>query len=118
MKFFLDENVPKTVNEILLSLNHEVLDPRGTELEGAPDLKLFESARVASAIFITTDKDFYHTIPFLVQDHYGIIVVALSQPNCKNITEKLKWFIDHSDLKSLHKKAVLLTDKRYYISKS
>ena len=117
MKFFLDENVPKAVTEILSSFKHEVLDPRGTELEGISDLKLFESAQAASAIFITTDKDFYHTIPFLVEDHYGVIVIALSQPNSKNIIEKVRWFINRVDLTTLRDKAVLLTDKRYYISK-
>lgn len=118
MKFFLDENVPKAVSEFLSSLKHELIDPRGTELEGASDLKLFESARASSAIFITTDKDFYHTVPFLVKSHHGVIVIALSQPNSKNITEKVRWFINHTDLTMLRDKAVLLTDKRYYISKS
>ena len=34
MKFFLDENVPKLACQIINSLGHEVIDPRGTHLGG------------------------------------------------------------------------------------
>ena len=44
----------------------------GTELEGASDFKVFESARASSAIFITTDKDFYQTIPFGVNNKFAL----------------------------------------------
>jgi predicted nuclease of predicted toxin-antitoxin system len=31
--------------------------------QGAPDGKLFAHAQEQNAIFVTTDKDFFHTIP-------------------------------------------------------
>ena len=37
MRFFLDENFPKTARFLLAELGHETLDIRGTEQEGSTD---------------------------------------------------------------------------------
>ncbi len=77
MLCFLDENIPKPIGDILTNSGHTYLDPRGTELEGASDKILFEHAQNKNAIFITTDKDFYNTIPFLYKNHSGIVLQLL-----------------------------------------
>ncbi len=64
MKFFLDENFPRKATCMLESHGFEVFDIRGTEIEGADDTTLFEKAQQHEAIFLTTDKDFYHTIQY------------------------------------------------------
>ncbi len=83
MNFFLDENFPKPVTQILISKGHQVFDMRSTEFEGSGDTKIFELAQEKGAIFLTTDKDFFHTIPFLYEKHRGIIVISLRQPIVK-----------------------------------
>jgi predicted nuclease of predicted toxin-antitoxin system len=54
---------------MLESHGFEVFDIRGTEIEGADDKTLFEKAQQHEAIFLTTDKDFYHTVPFFYESH-------------------------------------------------
>lgn len=113
MKFFLDENFPKTSGILLLEQGHEVFDIRGTELEGANDEMIFTFAQQKEAIFLTTDRDFFHTIPYLYSKHSGIIVFNFSRPNRLNIQEKLEWVLENIDLKDFNSKVLLLTDTRY-----
>lgn len=80
MRFFLDENIPRNVQLFLIKSGYEVYDVRGTYDEGLSDKEIFLIAQKKHAIFVTTDKDFFHTIPYLFQEHNGIIVISLSQP--------------------------------------
>jgi len=116
MIFFIDENIPKSTGKYLESHGHSVYDIRATSDEGAEDAVIFEMAQKEKAIFITTDRDFFHTIPYLFKSHFGIIVIALSQPNRNRITEKLKWAIDNLDLSGFSNKILLLRDNQYTIS--
>jgi len=95
MKFFLDENFPKASAVVLGELGHELLDLRGTEFEGATDEFIFQLAQNENAIFLTTDRDFFHTIPHLYQQHAGVVVIALRQPNRTRILDRLQWFLAH-----------------------
>lgn len=115
MKFFLDENFPKTAEMYLTQLGNEVIDIRSTEYEGLDDHSIFKLAQSHSAIFLTTDRDFFHTIPFDFSEHHGAIIIALRQPNRNTITEKLKWFLEQSGLDNLKNTIVLLRDNDYSV---
>ncbi len=116
MNFFLDENIPKSAGRYLESHGHSVYDIRNTTDEGAEDAVIFEMAQNEKAIFITTDRDFFHTIPYLFKSHFGVIVIALSQPNRNRILEKLKWAIDNLDLLNFSNKILLMRNNQYTIS--
>ena len=103
---------------MLEKLGHLAFDIRGTEQEGLKDKSLFEIVQEHQAIFLTTDRDFFHTIPYLFPKHYGVIVIALSQPNGKTIMEKLKWALEFIDANAIESSVLLLKDKSYYIKKA
>ena len=44
-------------------------------------------------ILLTSDRDFYHTIPHLHPRHCGIVVIALRQPGRDAILSRLGWFL-------------------------
>ncbi len=113
MKFFLDENFPKTVAKLLIENDHSVFDIRGTSDEGAEDVDIFQMAQKKEAIFLTTDKDYFHTIPHLYESHYGVIVITLSQPNRRQVSDKLKWELNHVDMLTFKDKILLLKDNTY-----
>lgn len=115
MKFFLDENFPKKAIEIIKEAGHEAVDIRGTEHEGCDDRFIFESAQENKAIFLTTDRDFYHTIPALYPSHYGIIVIALSQPNAVSILVKLRIAINYIRNVEIKSRVLLFTDSKMYL---
>ena len=94
MNFFLDENFPKNATLKLRERGIKVFDIRGTEKEGITDEEIFQLCKLERAIFLTTDKDFYHTIHLTHKPHFGIIVIALSKPNATLIIQKLEWFLN------------------------
>jgi predicted nuclease of predicted toxin-antitoxin system len=62
MVFFIDENIPTRVKEYLEAAGFLVLDIRKTGMEGIDDRQIFNLAVENCATFLTTDKDFFHTI--------------------------------------------------------
>jgi predicted nuclease of predicted toxin-antitoxin system len=113
MRFYLDENFPKTAARLLAERGHETLDIRGTEEEGLHDSDLFLLAQKSQAVFLTTDRDFFHSIPHIYPLHAGVIVVALRQPNRKSILAKLSWLLDHVPTDQLAGRVFLLRDANY-----
>ena len=113
MKFFLDENFPKAAHALLGNQGHEVFDLRGSPKEGISDRAIFQEAQLLKAVFLTTDRDFFHTIPHLYPHHAGVIVIALRQPNRANILERLMWIISHLALSSFINRVIQLRDKTW-----
>ena len=111
MKLLLDENFPAAAARLLRERGHECLDVRGTPDEGADDDTLFRMAQAAQAALLTTDKDFFHTIPLRHPEHAGIVVVALRCPNRQSILEKLTWLLDHVPERRIKGRVFLLREK-------
>ena len=76
MKFLLDENFPKSAITFLNDRGHKCLDFREIGSKGADDKVLFSSAISNDAVLLTTDRDFFHTVPHLFPEHPGVVVVA------------------------------------------
>jgi predicted nuclease of predicted toxin-antitoxin system len=93
VRFLLDENFPRSVATILLERAHETLDLRSVGLLGASDAVVAEKAIEAGAVILSTDRDFFHTIPSFYAEHPGVVVIALRQPSRARITERLEWFL-------------------------
>lgn len=113
MKFFLDENFPKAATSILEEMGHQVFDLRGTGREGAQDGEIFAEAQQQEAIFLTTDRDFFHTIPHLHTEHCGVIVIALRQPNRRAILEKLSWVLKRLAQGDFANRTIQLRDRTW-----
>jgi predicted nuclease of predicted toxin-antitoxin system len=89
MKFFLDENFPRPALTFLESVKHSASHALQYFPPGTPDTKLFAHAQEQNAVFITTDKDFFHTIPLAFQHHKGAIVITLRKPNRADLIRRL-----------------------------
>lgn len=116
MTFLLDENFPRKAADVLEALGHEVLDVRGSENEGVTDDELFALAQAQNAVLLSTDRDFFHTIPWRLATHAGVVVIALRQPNRERILDRLAWFLDHFREEELSDKVFLLRDNTYIVS--
>jgi len=113
MRFFLDENFPKAACDLLGRDSHEIIDVRGTEKEGSDDHQLFLLAQLSNAVFLTTAKDFFHTVPHLFPNHGGVVVITLKQPDRHSILNKLSWFLAHVTLDDIPGRVFLLMDTGY-----
>jgi len=60
---------------------------------GCSDEALFKRCQAEGACILTTDRDFFHTVPYRHPGHNGIVVIALKQPKREAILEKLEWFL-------------------------
>jgi predicted nuclease of predicted toxin-antitoxin system len=89
MRFFLDENFPRPAITSLESAGHSASHALQSFPPGAEDTKLFADAQEQKAIFVTTDKDFFHTIPLEFERHSGAIVITLRRPNRADLLRRL-----------------------------
>lgn len=110
----LDENFPLSTRSFLESRGWAILDVRGTSREGCEDKVLFAWGQENHALILTTDKDFFHTIPLLFGKHFGIVVVALKKPNSMAILHRLLSAWNHLEQTGFENQAYLLTDTRIY----
>lgn len=78
MRILVDENIPRMTVNRLREMGHDVKDVRGTREEGSPDPDPWGLAFRDSRLLITTDKGF---TAYRAQQHAGILVVRLRQPN-------------------------------------
>ncbi|HUA65167.1 MAG TPA: DUF5615 family PIN-like protein [Alphaproteobacteria bacterium] len=81
MNFFLDENFPRPALTFLTSAGHSASHALQHFPLGTPDEILFAHAQEKKAVFVTTDRDFFHTIPLAYEHHSGAIVITLRKPN-------------------------------------
>ncbi len=87
-----------------------MFDFRGGSEEGIADTEVFQKAQTLGAILLTTDRDFFHTIPHLFERHAGVIVIALRQPNRAAILSRLEWLISRLDEDAFPNRAFQLRD--------
>ena len=86
MKILVDENVPNITVLELRAMGHDVLDIRGTERQGMFDDELWPLAQGQQRTLVTTDKGFSEHRD---EQHYGILVVRLRQPNEEKIHARI-----------------------------
>jgi predicted nuclease of predicted toxin-antitoxin system len=115
MRFLLDENFPKAAGSFLQNAGHESFDFRGSGEEGMEDSAVFEKAQALRAVLLTTDRDFFHTIPHLFETHAGVIVVALRQPNRVAILSRLEWVLSNVEESAFANRAFQLRDKTWLV---
>ena len=97
MKILLDENFPKSAVDVIEAAGHEAVLFSDVCEFGMDDEKVFGCAQNLGAVVLTSDRDFYHTVPLVHPEHCGIIVVALRQPNRQAILTRLQWFFENFD---------------------
>ena len=113
MRFLLDENFPRSVIPFLQGKGHEVIDLRELGLLGASDQLIAQKAIERCAMVLTTDRDFFHTLPGLYPVHFGVVVIALRQPNRAQIIQKLEWFLAHVGVEHWSNRVFQLRDTNW-----
>ena len=77
MKFKLDENFGRSIQQVLQEAGHDARTVREERLQGAADPKIFEAAKSEDRILITMDHGFGSV---LVYDHKETAGVAVINP--------------------------------------
>lgn len=93
MKFFIDENLPLSIVDLLKSRGFNAEHVRTSGLSGATDKEIAEYAKKQKAILVTKDLEFGSLILYPENSHYGLLILRL--PNhftAKQIILLLKKF--------------------------
>ncbi|MBI3874790.1 MAG: DUF5615 family PIN-like protein [Verrucomicrobia bacterium] len=114
MKFFLDENFPRPALLQLQSAGHSAAHAMEFFPPGTADDRLFAHAQKERAVFVTTDKDFFHTIPLGFEQHCGAIVITLHRPNRDELLRRLSDALTALGERNLDNTVWLVTDTRIY----
>lgn len=94
MKFLIDENIPKTIGDYILSLYPNSISVRGSDLVGSSDDQLYRYANEGSYIIITMDTDFSHIIRFPINNTPGRIVLRYRNIQIREMKNKVKSLFD------------------------
>lgn len=86
MKVLVDENIPSLTVRALIDAGHDVLDLRGSEHQGVGDDVLWAMSQREERLLVTTDMGF---LQYRAEDHHGILIVRLKQPNRRKIHERI-----------------------------
>jgi len=97
VKVLLDENFPRSAIDVVEEAGHEAASFPDACNYGDSDETVFARAQELGAVILTSDRDFYHTVPLVHPHHHGIVVVALRQPNRAAILSRLSWFFSQFD---------------------
>ena len=105
LRFYLDENFPVIIGSRLAAAGHRVFRAIDLHPRGTADEILFRDAQSKAAIFLTTDKDFFHTVPFLFpQRKAPVVAITLARANTEAIwTRLVAWStsISESDMTAI-----------------
>jgi predicted nuclease of predicted toxin-antitoxin system len=112
MTFFLDENFPRPVLSDLEAAGHTASHALDSFPPGTDDDKLFARAQELKAIFVTTDRDFYHTVPLAFVRHHGAIVITLRKANRADLLRRLNDALVLLGEKGLQDAVWLVTETR------
>ena len=114
MKFFLNENFPRPAVPQLQNAGHSAAHALDNFPPGTADDRLFAHAQTERAVFVTTDKDFFHTIPLAFEHHRGAIVITLRRPNRAYLLRRPAETLTTLGNRNLENTVWLVTDSRIY----
>ena len=77
---------------------------------GTADNLLFAHAQQLEAIFVSTDRDFFHTIPLAFEHHAGAIVITLRKANRADLLRRLADALTLVGQRGLRDTVLLVTD--------
>lgn len=74
LKFLIDEDMPRSIAEILKDRGYDALDVRDHDLRGKSDEEVFAFAQNEKAVLLTGDWGFGNLLHFPVGSHSGIVI--------------------------------------------
>lgn len=114
MNFFLDENFPRPALARLQAAGNSAVHALEIFPPGTADTALFDHAQQHAAVFVTTDKDFFHTVPLAFAAHHGALVFTLRRPNRAELLRRLSDALTLLGDRSLRNTVWLITDTHIY----
>ena len=107
MKILVDENIPLMTVQALRDNGHDVLDIRGTDIEGTTDESLMDIVQKDGRLLITTDKGFTQ---FRNEHHFGLLIIRIRRPNRQKIHKRILQAMSNFSTEEWHGLLVVMRD--------
>lgn len=101
MKIKVDENLPKSLIDVLTSLGHDTDSVAEEGLSGADDEVVFTAAQDAGRLLFTLDRGFGDIRRYEPGTHAGIVVLRLPDESRTAVVGAVRRLIDQHDLTDL-----------------
>ncbi len=101
MRFLIDADLPRSVNEVIRRDGHDVIDVRDIGLRDAKDYEIARYALTERLCLVTGDFDFSDIRNYPRKEYSGIVVLSLHRTaNANYINLLLDSFLKQKDLLS------------------
>jgi len=117
MKIKLDENLPLRLSTLLNNLGHDVHTAHGEQLNGHPDLEIWEAAQRESRFLITQDLDFSDPRHFTPGTHHGVLLVRLHSPSRRGLIERIDKLFRQEEVNEWAGCFVVATERKVRVRK-
>lgn len=71
----IDEDLPRSLGQVLSELGFTVFDIRDYGLRGHPDSEIFQFAQKQNAVLFSADLGFSNLLDFPIGSHHGIVIL-------------------------------------------
>ncbi len=101
MRVKLDENLPKSLADVLTSAGHDTDSVTSEGLTGAADDTVFAAAQEAGRLLVTLDRGFADIRRYRPGAHAGIVVLRLPEQSPAAVLAAVRRLIGDQDLEDL-----------------
>lgn len=99
MRFLIDEDLPRSVGDLLRRYGHEAVDVRDIGLRGAKDSQIAFYAQNKSLCIVTGDFDFSDIRNYPPKEYAGIVVLSIPKDaTAPFILNLLEAFLQQNEL--------------------
>jgi predicted nuclease of predicted toxin-antitoxin system len=113
-----DENMPRTVLQVLRERGHDAVSVREQNMGGWKDLELWRVIQEERRFLITADKGFADVRSFPPGTHTGILLLRPDEDGIRPLIDLLKRVLDSYGLEELQGTLTVATPRSIRIRKS
>ena len=115
MKIKLDENIPATLVDILISMGHDVDTVHIEKLNGKSDSNVWEAVQATGRFLITQDLDFSDIRIYSPGTHHVLLLVRLHEPGRLVIIERVKSIFQKENIRDFNGSFMVATEYKLRI---
>ena len=119
MKAVIDEDLPRSLGNVLTALGFSVFDIRDFGLRGSDDREVFAFSQKQKAVLFSGDLGFSNTLAFPLGKHCGICILRFpNEVSTRTIEEEVRKLLAKFSANDYHGNLVILSPGKLRIRRS
>jgi len=118
MRAVLDENLHRSLLDVLEKLGFRVFDVRDCGLRGEPDEVVFEFAQRKKAVLFSSDMGFSNILRFPLGEHYGICILRFpNEMRTEDVNRELSRLLSRINIEDFEGSLVVVSPGKIRLRK-